>query len=473
MHSIEFDDIQALVLRGYKELGFARFLVLRVADVAAARAWIGELRPTPASEKYGQRATNLAFTWHGLAALGVAAETLGAFDPEFREGLSSDEHRSRVLGDVGPNSPAGWDWGQPDQEPHAMLLLYAESQAKLDELDRAASATSGFAVVRRLETRTLRDNDSFGRFWFREHFGFRDGVAQPKLRLRGETPEEMRRGITKESTPDNAIAAGEVLFGYSNEYGTTPEGDAGRGDFGRFVRNGSHLVFRQLAQDVLGFWKYIRSQARDLGIDPVLLASKMVGRWPNGAPLVRAPVRETAGLEQFDSFGYAAADAKGHACPLASHIRRTNPRDALVPDPQESVRIVNRHRLVRRGRPYGEPVSMPLDPSAFLPRLDEIAAAPAVDRGLHFLCFNSNIRRQFEFVQQTWINNPKFAHQYDGPDPIVTPPGGGEFEIPGEPARRRVSPLQSFVTVRGGAYFFMPGLRALRAISGATGATIR
>jgi deferrochelatase/peroxidase EfeB len=121
---------------------------------------------------------------------------------------------------------------------------------------------------------------------------------------------------------------------------------------------------------------------------------------------------------------------------------------------------------VRRGRPYGEPVSTPLDPAVFLPHLDAIASSPQTDRGLHFLCFNANIRRQFEFVQQTWINNPKFPHQYDGPDPVVAQPGGGEFALPGTPARRRISPLETFVKMRGGAYFFMPGLAGLRWLAG-------
>jgi Dyp-type peroxidase family len=317
-------------------------------------------------------------------------------------------------------------------------------------------------VVRRLETHTLRDDDGVGQYWFREHFGFRDGVAQPSLALHASTPDEMRRGIAKSTNDDNAVRAGEFLFGYDNEYGKKPDG-AGPPEL---AQHGSFLVFRQLEQNVCGFWKFVRKQANELGMSPVLLASKMVGRWPNGAPLARAPKVETAGLEQFDAFGYAETDADGRGCPLGSHIRRTNPRDGLFEDRAESIRIANRHRLVRRGRPYGAPVSTPLDPSVFLPRLDAIAAAPKVERGLHFLCFNANIRRQFEFVQQTWVQNPKFPHQYDGPDPIVAQSGGGEFELPGEPARRRVTPLESFVSMRGGAYFFMPGLAALRWLAG-------
>jgi Dyp-type peroxidase family len=458
MDRIAFADIQGIILRGYKELGFARFVLLRFGDFAAARSWLGAFPVTSASDRERDAAAHVAFTWEGLLA--VAPESLdpSAFAPEFREGMASDEHRSRVLGDVGPHAPAHWIWGGPGDSIHAVLLLYAETAAKLDELDARLCKSAAVNVVRRLETHTLRDDDGTGRYWFREHFGFRDGVAQPSLALHPTTPDDMRHGIAKFTNDDNAVRAGEFLFGYDNEYGKKPDG-AGPPEL---ARHGSFLVFRQLEQDVCGFWQFVRRKASELDMSPVLLASKMVGRWPNGAPLVRAPQAETAGLEQFDQFGYAESDADGQRCPFGSHIRRTNPRDGLFEDRAESIRIANRHRLVRRGRPYGVPVSTPLDPSLFVPKLDAIAAAPPMARGLHFLCFNANIRRQFEFVQQTWVNNPKFPHQYDGPDPIVAQAAGGEFELPGQPARRRISPLESFVTMRGGAYFFLPGLAGLK-----------
>ena len=82
-----------------------------------------------------------------------------------------------------------------------------------------------------------------------------------------------------------------------------------------------------------------------------------------------------------------------------------------------------------------------------------------------FLCVNANIERQFEFVQQTWIDNPSFNGLYDERDPIFGQAGGGAvgpMTIPRRPVRRRLGGLGGFVTVRGGAYFFLPSLRALR-----------
>jgi deferrochelatase/peroxidase EfeB len=113
-----------------------------------------------------------------------------------------------------------------------------------------------------------------------------------------------------------------------------------------------------------------------------------------------------------------------------------------------------RHRLLRRGREYGPPVD------------DVFAPAPPndPDRGLYFICLAGNISRQFEFIQHTWLNNPKFAALYDEPDPLVGyhPPQSANFSIPAEPLRERLTNIPQFITTRGGAYFFLPGLRALR-----------
>jgi Dyp-type peroxidase family len=224
--------------------------------------------------------------------------------------------------------------------------------------------------------------------------------------------------------------------------------DPGRANLGR---NGSYLVLRQLAQDVDGFRRFI-DQAGQADPDAgARLAAKMVGRWPDGTPLTRSPEHPA----DDNDFGYADGDAAGLGCPLGAHIRRANPRDALDPEagPEQSVRSVNRHRLLRRGRAYGDP------------------SGPG-ERGIHFMCLNANIARQFEFVQHTWLNNPKFAGLYDDTDPlVVTHQGdtGRTFTVQGRPLRQRVTGLPAFVTVRGGAYFFLPGIRALRFLAGLPG----
>ena len=287
-----------------------------------------------------------------------------------------------------------------------------------------------------------------------------------------------RPGLLKPGAAENTIAAGEFLFGYPNEYDQLPLGpklDAAldpHGDLAAFpglegvrdfARNGSYLVFRQLRQDVRAFWEFIAKNSPDEPQSRAWLAAKMVGRWPSGAPLVMSPDRDAPELAQRDDFGYAASDPYGFHVPFGAHVRRANPRDwFLANDPAQSIQVVKRHRLIRRGRPYGPPLSPTLDPEAMLK-----APASDAERGLHFLCFNADIERQFELIQHQWMNSPKFAGLSDDPDPIVGahPSGTGTFTLQDTPVRRRISPLPQFVSMRGGAYFFMPGVRALRYLS--------
>jgi Dyp-type peroxidase family len=227
-------------------------------------------------------------------------------------------------------------------------------------------------------------------------------------------------------------------------------------------RNGSYVVFRQLQQDVKEFWKDIHQRS---AADPDLrkkLAAKMVGRWPNGAPLVLEPDVEPPSLNRDteNDFWYRD-DLDGDACPIGAHIRRTNPRDGLHPDTHQSLVVADRHRLLRRGRAYGQPIAASFDPDEILTKPDPHDGR----RGLHFICFNTDISRQFEFVQQTWMNSGKFDGLHGDPDAIVAARGAGgagNFTVQQCPVRRRYTDLKQFVTTVGGAYLFMPGFRALR-----------
>ncbi len=141
----------------------------------------------------------------------------------------------------------------------------------------------------------------------------------------------------------------------------------------------------------------------------------------------------------------------------------------LSGDPQdervraERLSLTNRHRILRRGRAYGPPVDEDYEIDALLER------ASAEERGLHFLCFNANLSRQFEFVQSNWLQNPAFAGLSSDPDPLLganreLPYRARDFTIQGCPVRR-VRKLPRVVETRGGAYFFMPSRRALQFLS--------
>jgi Dyp-type peroxidase family len=463
--TLELTDIQGLVARGYGDLEAARFLLLSVREAAAARAFLRRLRPalTTSREHPRDSALNLALTATGLERLGVPAEVLAGFSEEFQSGMTTP-HRSRLLGDFAQSAPSTWAWGGPGTpRVDVMLLVFAAEAGALDrrsaELAQQAES-SGLEVVHRLDTSPLLEY---------EPFGFHDGISQPLM-----------EGLPHAAGRGDAIRAGEFVLGYPNEYGRLTvrplvasrfdpaallprdvEG-SGLGDLGR---NGSYLVARTLRQDVEAFWRYAEEATRqpDGSIDrerAVALAAKMVGRWPSGAPLVKAPHRDDPRLADDNDFGYHHTDRHGLACPMGAHVRRAHPRDSLDPDPgtEKSIAVGNRHRLLRRSRAYGR----------YGADRAYGGAGPEEEVGIHFLCLNGNLARQFEFVQHTWLANPNFVGLDNDADPLLGPrrPHGGDFTAQGAPVRRRYRDLPSFVTVRGGAYLFLPGLRALAWLAG-------
>jgi deferrochelatase/peroxidase EfeB len=248
--------------------------------------------------------------------------------------------------------------------------------------------------------------------------------------------------------------------------------------------NGTFVVYRQLQQNVAGFWRYLQSESVRVKnvADPkfmIWLAAKMVGRWPSGAPLAAAPVHDDPQLRDFDEFLYAEHDPRGLACPLGAHIRRTNPRDFVrAAAPLESLHMTSRHRLLRRGKPYGPDLfdltvlDHPNDAASLRIILD--MEDDGRSRGIHLFCINTSIKSQFEFVQQAWVNNPHFNGLSGNRDPLIgdnDTAGDSSMHVPHQPVSLITDPLPRFVTVRGGAYLFMPGLRALRFLAeGGTGA---
>jgi deferrochelatase/peroxidase EfeB len=122
----------------------------------------------------------------------------------------------------------------------------------------------------------------------------------------------------------------------------------------------------------------------------------------------------------------------------------------MGPDAETALQSANRHRILRRGRSYGE-------------SLKDLLNDDGKQRGLHFICLNSDIERQFEFVQQTWVNNPVFGGLYNEVDPLIGNLAKGDeiFTVQAQVLRTRVHNLSRFVIVKGGAYFFLPSIRAL------------
>jgi len=455
--TLSLDRVQGIILRGYGQMPEARYVMLRVTDGPAALKWLGTLGITNAEDGARSRALpgpllNIAFTHSGFARLGVDPSVTQSFDPAFVQG-SHHPQRARINGD----EPASWDWGNEQNRVDVLLLVYAadtaaanaEVQKQLDSAKRL-----GLEHVATLEGTTLP-----GR---KEHFGFRDGIGQPQVRGAGGSGLE-----------DDAVPAGEFLLGHRDAYGNISHAPVSPRGFS-MGHNGSYLVFRQLEQRVADFWKYCASQT-----DPsaVRVASKLVGRWPSGASLVRHPDADPNELrfQDEDDFAYLENDEDndryGARCPFGSHIRRTNPRDwNSAPSREEALSVSNQHRIVRRGRPYGPPLASEMAPEKLLAAA--MGGDDGVPRGLQFLCFNSNIDRQFEFIQQHWCNNPHFAGLDNSPDPLVgfAPTAGSGTGFTPQADMKVAAPssysaLPKFVRVLGGSYFFMPSITAIELLA--------
>ncbi|MET0586946.1 MAG: hypothetical protein ABWZ75_00355 [Novosphingobium sp.] len=459
----EAADIQAIVERGFGSLAGSSYLLLRVEKPALAKAWLRGLPITSLANALAtrlDRVCQIAFTAPGLAALGFDAEAEPGFAPEFLDGMASDERRSHRLGDDGTNAPEHWRWGVGEREPHVLIILLAgaEDIAAFETEYLAALPGAGCKLVA-----ASRGNTSVRR----EPFGFTDGLSQPDLDWHGT----LKTGGAKDRVYRPTLAMGETLLGYSNEYGFVTDYPKAR----ELGRNGSYLVYRQLAQDVQGFWQWLHDSAGEG--EAIRLAEVMVGRGIDGDPLPGV-AKSGEGLNDFTFAG----DADGIRCPIGSHIRRANPRSG--DDPQghrgffrdiisslglkgtaihDAVASTRFHRIVRRGRAYGPTVT---------PEQAMRGEGAGDESGLHFICLNANISRQFEFVQGSWLASPYFAGLSGEQDPMLgnrlPVSGGGTSDafayVDGSGCPRLLSGLPQFVTVKGGAYFFLPGLRGLEMI---------
>ena len=490
------------------------------ADDGPRGAWLRALQDvapitpaTPPAPGSQSRAATLAFTWTGLERMQLPQTALASFSRPFREGMMQED-RLRRLGDrrsgawcetVVPGGPL-WSGNAPPPAPpeervgaydvahgdaampvrtpvtvHAILLLYTEQEQAADDWAAAAEAAlapHGVAVVRRLGL--VLDVEKQSGF-SREHFGFADGLSQPApfddggAVLLGDGPV---RAADRDAV--QGVPLGEILMGYVNGHHEVPPGPVVPGDdpaapdrraddahlpmvedaqgFHDLGVNGSYLVVRELKQDVAAFWKSMQDNAAAIrSSDPAAtditadwLAERVIGRTRDGHLLCPGGHLPPDALGLADNgFLFYPRDARGAGCPAGSHVRRANPRDGLAPDENSGPTLLaaaNNHRILRRGRKFGT-------------KFDAARPEENPDRGLLFMCLNTDIARQFEFVQQTWLLNPDFATLYEETDPLLGPKG--RMTIREQPLRRTVD-VATFIRMAGGDYFFLPSLPALR-----------
>jgi Dyp-type peroxidase family len=434
---LELHDIQHILLTRTPALT-GRYEFVSFRDVVGGRAWLTGLldKVQSAAEVEVSRAAmnrwvTVAFTWNGLRALGVDEASLATFPEEFKQGMVA---RAAMLGDTGANHPDNWVGGLASPDLHAIAILFARDSAeRLRCLSEHAKLLERCPGVELLSSLDLEATPPFD--YAHDHFGYRDRLSQPVIEGTGEQP-----------TPGSGapLKAGEFILGYPDEDG--PPANLPQPEI--LSRNGSYMAYRRLEEHLGAFRDFLRQHGQTPE-EQEFIAAKLMGRWRSGAPLVLAPEQDDpalgADMQRNNDFNYKQMDPHGYAVPLGSHCRRMNPRD--------TAHNMNRRRMIRRGATYG-------------PLLPEGAPEDGVERGIAAFVICGSLIRQFEFAQNVWINDRNFHELGNEHDPIIgTQDGTLEFKIPKRPIRRRITGLPAFTTVRGGAYFFLPGVKALRYLS--------
>jgi Dyp-type peroxidase family len=430
---LELDDIQHFLLTRPRAMA-ARYGFITFRKPAEGRAWlagivekVGTGKTVASGAAVDARWVTVAFTWNGLKALGVDGASLATFPVEFRQGMAA---RSEVLGDTGANHPDRWANNLASPDLHAIVILFARDVAERDRCIREHQHYAArFPSVEALSTLDLEATPPLE--YAHDHFGYRDRLSQPVIEGTGDVP-----------TPGSGapLKAGEFFLGYADEAGNTelfePE---------ILSRNGSFLAYRKMQEHVGAFRQFLQ-QHGSTPDEQELIAAKLMGRWRSGAPLVLAPEKDDPALgadpHRNNDFNYKEMDPHGYAVPLGSHIRRMNPRDTAF--------NMNRRRMIRRGGTYGPP-------------LPEGAPEDGIERGIAAFVGCASLIRQYEFAQNVWVNDRSFHELVNERDPIIGNHDGTlEYKIPKRPIRKKITGLPAFTTVRGGAYFFLPGLKALR-----------
>jgi Dyp-type peroxidase family len=468
-------------------------------------------------------ATNIGLSWRGLAALELPTGTLRMMPDEFIDGMAK---RCDVLGDIGASAPKGWDqlWQNAANNSDAQVHIWVSfnAQAKpdgtpVDELETltrwltdTAKGSNGVTLLAGHKGNNAEFQDcsalmvklSSGQTvpCAKEHFGFTDGIGDPVFAGQYAPDREANDVIgSGKLLPDKKgwlpLAPGEFILGHVNE----AQELAPAAPPWSFTRNGSFMAYRKLHQNVGSFNAYVKQQAalyqRVANLDSEKAAdetirAKMVGRWSDGIPLAAAATYpesqalaakwldipaiqlkdsltrtpdETARLAAYErmltEFQYCD-DIEGAKCPVTAHIRRANPRDGLDPTlgpppatPPGSA-LTNRRRILRRGMPYG----------------DSSQGDDQSEHGVVFMAICASLFRQFEFVQQQWIQYGGAVNAGNDTDPVIgLRRNGAKFVIPAQPNGAGTpficANLPQFIEMRGGEYFFLPSLTALRQIA--------
>ena len=498
---IETEEVQTLVFNGFGRLKQATFLMLQLPEERGqARKWLRTLSGYPLDDMRSDWKSLSAYMLNerdelkpefrvtfGETEPDIGASTLGISGPGLRKLVRGGhplldelpgayamgmQERAALIGDR-EEDVGRWNDGGGIYGVDLVLCVYSATAKQHSAALAAHSAlieTYGLKEIDRQETCPLPCTGPPT-----DHFGFKDGLVQPIIE--GSSKSGLDRN------PDDIVAAGEMISGYTNVQGYHSPGvhvaatldplnilpdAAPRGShfpkFGTgsmtpcpprdFSRNGTYMAVRVLEQHVEAFadacekianntnkkYKHLQS-ALGREAEPEWVAAKMVGRWKNGSSLLSNPAKSGVLRAQDYALPFGQEDPRGLRCPFGSHVRRANPRDSLLPGDEQEIAIANRHRLMRRGRTYerGE------------------------EKGLFFVALCSDLERQFEFVQRNWLNSSNFHTLSDENDPLLGRKSGtsGTFTVPTSGGSIIFEDLSSFVSTKAGGYFFVPSKSAL------------
>jgi Dyp-type peroxidase family len=515
---LALDDIQGAIIPGFKK-DFSIIVGLFIDDVAGCKSWLKTqaaevarasdvlafnrlfkaMRRRRGSE-HGLPSVvwkSISFSSDGLRLLRPQDDIQNSFDGKFVGGMFNDS-----LGD-----PPGNEWkigGSAQTVPHILIVLAADKQSDLDAetsrlINGIGDSGGGGLPALRLAGPAQSGATLPPPLRGHEHFGFKDGVSQPAMRglISADPADFFDERLLSPADPNfdrfaepgrPLVWPGQFLLGYQRQ---DPLNDVRPRPAAAFPlawqKNGSYLVYRRLRQEVHQFWQFCETSARALSaasgqlMTREFFASRLVGRWSSGAPVIRAPlanddqiahdplsdnnfrfrgatpvVTMKDGTQASSQFPAPVPDPDGRTCPFVGHIRKVNPRD----DPSDTggPRDTLRRLMLRRGIPYGPPKDRT--------RLFE---DDGVDRGLLFMSYQGSITDQFHFITQTWANAPNSPHDSTPPtgqDAVIGQNAAGCFirvPIDGDVAHdvELRLPAVPWVVMTGGGYFFTPSISAL------------
>jgi Dyp-type peroxidase family len=463
-----FANLQGNILKAHGRNDAWQAFIRFTGSKEAVRAWIRTLAPSLfTAEKQYEQGRQEKGTDGGLVTLFFLSaggyRHLG-LDPErlrskpFQRGMKDRSDGLSEITSTNNKDPKAETWEPEFQHDIHAMVAFANDEDRTPRLDAALTALEGQLAglgqilcvqkgkVLRRPIHATPETDDFEPI---EHFGYFDGISQPLF-----TREDLAKYYASEKGGAPGIGwdpgASLDLVLVDDPFSDAPDAC------------GSFLVYRKLAQNYDLFNSRVAACATALGVDEALAGAMVVGRFKDGTPVVDANAPAQA---YKNDFMFEEEDEDGFRCPRHAHIRKVNPRGTT---PLTSLEEERTRRIVRRGIPYGKP-----DPGIGAAATDT-QAGPA-ERGLLFMCFQASIKRQFQFIQRTWVDNPNFPVSLVNPfakdtgdDPLIGQDANETQRWPNrwgdESAGRKSFNFESAVTLRGGEYFFAPSVPFLAAL---------